>query len=152
MLPAELAALERARAEAYRARGLEKDGAHYSADAFTLMLTGAPLHLPESARLLALEFDFAAAIEAVRRGERPDVPAARRTYYGVARSRYRVHTHVLPRWQFEFLRACGTVGLPLHGACDAAASASGRDPAALRAELLLWLPAVFEAGLVTLKR
>ena len=151
-LPAELAALERARAEAYRARGLENDPTHHAADAFTLMLSGAPLHVPESARLLMLEFDFAAAMATVQRDERPDVPPARRTHYGVARSRYRVSTHVLPLWQFEFLRACGAAGLPLHGACAAAASASGRDPAELHAELLLWLPAAFEAGLVTPKR
>lgn len=151
-LPAELAMLERARAEAYRARGLENDRAHHGADAFTLMLSGAPLHVPESARLLALEFNFAAAIAAVQRGERPDVPAAKPTCYGVARSRYRVSTQVLPPWQFEFLRACGAAGLPLHNACDAAACASGRDAAELWAELLLWLPAAFEAGLVTLKK
>lgn len=151
-LPAELAALERARAEAYRARGLENDRAHHGADAFTLMLAGAPLQVPDSARLLALEFDFAAAIAAVQRGERPAVPSANRTCYGVARSRYRVHTHVLPLWQFEFLRACGPAGLSFHGACDAAASASGCDAAALQAELLLWLPAAFEAGLLTPQR
>jgi hypothetical protein len=151
-LPAELAALERARAESYRARGLENDHVHHATDAFTLMLSGAPLHMPESARLLALDFDFAGAIADFQRGERPAVPPAKRTCYAVARTHYRVNTHVLPRWQFEFLRACGSAGLPLYGACDAAASSTGRQTAELQAEFLLWLPAAFEAGLVTPKR
>jgi hypothetical protein len=83
------------------------------------MLSGALLRLPASVRLLSLEFDFSDAIAAVQRGERPATPQSKPTYYAVARSRFRVHTHVLQPWQFEFLKACGTRGLPLQGACDA---------------------------------
>ena len=130
-LPANLAALERARAEAFRARGLENDQAHHAADVFTLMLSGASLRLPASARLLSLAFDFADAIAAVQRGETPEVPQAKPTCYAVARSRYRVSVHVLQPWQFAFLGACGTKGLPLQAACDAVAAGDrergGRD-------------------------
>jgi hypothetical protein len=149
-IPANLAALERARAEAYRARGLENARGHDAADAFTLMISGASLRVPASARLLSLEFDFTEAIMAVQRGEKPAVPQPMPTCYAVARSRYRVHSHVLQPWQFEFLRACGTQGQPLQSASDAAAAATGQDAAAVRADLLLWMPAALQAGMVTM--
>ena len=149
-LPANLAALERARAEAFRARGLENDQAHHAADVFTLMLSGASLRLPASAKLLSLAFDFADAIAAVQRGETPEVPQAKPTCYAVARSRYRVSVHVLQPWQFAFLGACGTKGLPLQAACDAVRQTTGREAAEIQADLLLWLPAALDAGMVTM--
>jgi hypothetical protein len=149
-LPANLAALERARAEVYRARGLESDQAHHAADVFTLMLSGASLRLPPSARLLTLAFDFADAIAAVQRGETPEVPQAKPTSYAVARSRYRVSVHVLQPWQFAFLSACGTEGLPLQAACDVARQTTGREATEIAADLLLWLPAALDAGMVTM--
>lgn len=149
-LPANLAALERARAEAFRARGLENDQAHHAADVFTLMLSGASLRLPPSARLLSLAFDFSDAIAAVHRGETPEVPQAKPTSYAVARSRYRVSIHVLKPWQFALLDACGAKGLPLQAACDAVGQANGRAPADIQADLLLWLPAALDAGMVTM--
>lgn len=149
-LPANLAALERARAEAFRARGLENDQDHHAADVFTLMLSGASLRLPPSARLLSLEFDFTEAIMAVQRGEKPAVPQPKPTYYAVARSRYRVQSHVLRPWQFEFLLTCGAQGRPLQGACAAAALATGQDAAAIHADLLLWMPVALQAGMLTM--
>ena len=148
-IPANLARLERARAEVYRARGLEEDHAHHAGDAVTLMISGASLRLPESVRLLSLEFDFADAIEAVRCGDKPPVPPAKPTLYAVARSRYRVHTHVLEPWQFAFLGACGPEGSPPQDACATAQSAAACDAAEIWARLLLWMPAALDAGLVT---
>jgi hypothetical protein len=149
-LPANLAALERARAEVYRARGLENDRTHEAADAFTLIISGASLRVPPSARLLSLEFDFADAIAAVQRGDKPKVPEPKPTCYGVARSRFRVHAHVLQPWQYAFLEACGARGLPLQEACDAARRKSGRDAAEAWADLLVWMPVALDAGLVTM--
>jgi hypothetical protein len=149
-IPANLAALERARAEAYRARGLENDEAHDASDAFTLMIAGASLRLPDSTRLLALEFDFTDAMAAVQRGETPATPPSLPTCYAVARSRYRVHVHVVEPWQFEFLKACGTQGQPLRSACATAAAATAQQPADVEAKLLLWLPAALQAGMVTM--
>lgn len=151
-IPANLAALERARADSYRARGLEGDPAHHAADAITLMISGASLRLPETARLLSLEFDFTEAIEAVRRGDKPAVPAAKPTCYAVARSRYRVHTHVLEPWQLAFLGACGAQGSPAQDACAAAQTVAGCDAAEIWAKLLLWMPAALDAGLVTMTK
>ncbi len=53
------------------------------------MISGTSLRLPESVRLLSLEFDFTDTIEAVRRGETPAVPPVKPTCYAVARSRHR---------------------------------------------------------------
>ena len=149
-IPANLARLERARAEVYRARGLEGDHAHHAGDAVTLMISGASLRLPETVRLLSLEFDFTGAIEAVRRGDKPPVPAAKPTRYAIARSRYRVSVHVLKPWQFAFLDVCGTKGLPLQAACDAVRQTTGHEAAEIQADLLLWLPAALDAGMVTM--
>jgi hypothetical protein len=99
---------------------------------------------------LSLEFDFADAIAAVQRGGKPEVPPAKPTCYSVARSRFRVRTHVLQPWQYAFLEACGARGLPLQEASDAARQASGRDAADAWADLLVWMPAALDAGLVTM--
>lgn len=151
-IPANLARLERARADSYRARGLEDDHTHHAADAVTLMISGASLRLPETVRLLSLEFDFIDAIEAVRRGDKPAVPTAKPTDYAIARSRYRVHTHVLDSWQFAFLGACGAQGSPLRDVCAAVQSVTDCDAAEIWAKLLLWMPAALDAGLVTMMK
>ncbi len=149
-LPASLATLERARAEVWRARGLENEPAHHAAEAFTLMISGTSMCLPDSVRLLRLAFDFADAIAAANRGERPEVPRAAETLYAIARSRYRVRTHVLQPWQFELLRGCAKAEVPLQAASEHAAHATGREPGQVWADLLVWLPAALDAGLVTM--
>jgi hypothetical protein len=53
-------------------------------------------------------------------------------------------------WQFAFLDACGTTGLPLQAACDAVRQTTGHEAAEIRADLLLWLPAALDAGMVTM--
>jgi hypothetical protein len=149
-LPASLATLERARAEVWRARGLENEPAHHAAEAFTLMISGTSMRLPDSVRLLRLEFDFAQAIAAASRGDRPEVPHAAKTLYAIARSRYRVRTYVLQPWQFELLRACAKEDVSLQGACEHAARATGRKPNEVWADLLVWLPTALDAGMVTM--
>jgi len=42
------------------ARGLEKQPAHHATEAFSLMISGTPMGLPDSVRLLRLDFDFTA--------------------------------------------------------------------------------------------
>lgn len=116
------------------------------------MIAGASLRLPESVRLLSLEFDFIEAIAAVRRGDKPPVPAAKPTCYAVARSRYRVHSQVLEPWQFAFLGACGLNGMPPQDACEAAQSVAACDAAEIWAKLLLWMPAALDAGLVSMAK
>jgi hypothetical protein len=149
-LPASLATLERARAEVWRARGLENEPAHHAAEAFSLMISGTSMRLPDSVRLLRLEFDFAEAIAAASRGDRPAVPRAAETLYAIARSRYRVRTYVLQPWQFELLRACASGDIPLQAACEHAARATGRKPDQVWADLLVWLPTALDAGMVTM--
>jgi hypothetical protein len=151
-LPASLATFERARAEVYRAHGLENEAAHHTAEAFTLIMSGASLCLPASVCLLQLAFDFTEAIAAASRGERPDMPPARETLYAIARSRYRVRAHVLQPWQFAFLRACGAEGAPLQVSCDSTARTTGREVAQVWVDLLVWFPAALDAGMVTMTK
>jgi Putative DNA-binding domain len=149
-VPSQLALLERARAEAHRARGVEREPAHAALDAFTLTALGARLAAPDSLRLLRLEFDFLPALAQVARGERPDAPPARGNLYAVARSRYRVQVHALEPWQFAFLEACAAAPCLAIENCDATARAIEGNPARVRADLLLWMPVALEAAMLTL--
>lgn len=116
-MPAQLARLERARAEVSRARS----GA-------TLPRADGPLRLPDTVRLLRLDFDFAPLIDAVERDAPAAVPAAAEARVAVTRIGWRVRLLTLAEWQMNFLQA-----LP-------GAAASG-----LAAR---WVPAAGRLGLV----
>jgi uncharacterized protein len=148
-LPASLARLERACMEVGHARGVEGGAVDSAVDALRLMSTpGVVVATPESLRLLHLDFALKDALDAVERGDQATVPAAADTCYAVARSRFRVRVHVLERWQFELLRACGT-GRDLPPAVAAAARRARLDIDQVWAALLLWIAPAVDAGLVT---
>ena len=146
-LPAEVARLERARAEVQRAEGVERDPRPpLLADA--AMLPGLKLSLPDSARLLRLRFDLVPLLEASDRSGEAVVPEQRETLLAVARSRYRVRLHRLEPWQRAWLEALAPYGGDVYQAAAAAARASGRGGGALLADLVLWIPAAAACGLV----
>lgn len=116
-MPAQLARLERARAEVSRARS---DAAP--------PVAGAALRVPETVRLLRLDFDFAPLIETVEREETCAAPAAAQARLAVTRIGWRVRLVTLAEWQMGFLRAL---------------------PGAAEDELVAgWLPAAGRIGLV----
>ena len=146
-LPAAVARLERARSEVQRAEGVERDRRPpLTADA--AMRPGLRLRLPDSVRLLRLEFDLLPLIEAAERGGGAVVPEANESLIAVARSNYRVRQHRLEPWRHAWLAAVGSEGAEVYGAAGAAARLSGRDGGAVLADLVLWLPAAAAAGLV----
>jgi hypothetical protein len=116
-MPAQLARLERALAEVSRARS---DAAPPRA--------GDALRMPDTVRLLRLDFDFAPLIDAVGRDEPCAAPAAAQTRVAVTRVGWRVRLLELAEWQMDFLEA-----LP---------GAAGDEPVAG------WLPAAGRLGLV----
>lgn len=147
-LPAAIARLERARAEVQRAEGTERrDRSWLPAEA--TLLPGLRLKLPDSVRLLRLDFDLLPLIEASETGGRAVVPEPGETLIAVVRSGYRVRQLRLEPWRHAWLEALGTEGADLYGAAAAAAAASGRDGGALLADLALWLPVAASLGLVT---
>lgn len=147
-LPAAVARLERARSEVQRAEGLERrSSAPLMADA--AMLPGLRLKLPDSVRLLRLDFDLLPLIEASDRGGKAVVPERGESLIAVARSLYRVRLHRLEPWHHAWLEALGPDGAEVHEAAAAAARISGRDCGVLLADLVLWLPAAASVGLVT---
>jgi hypothetical protein len=146
-LPAAVARLERARAEADRAEGVERLAAP-PLTAAAAMLPGVRLRLPDSVRLLACAFDLVPLIEASERGGAAVVPEAAPGWLAVARSRWRVRLHRLERWQYHWLEALGADGGDVQEAARAAARASARDGGAVLAELALWLPSAGQSGLV----
>ncbi|MBO9557894.1 MAG: putative DNA-binding domain-containing protein [Caulobacter sp.] len=151
-IPADLARLDRARAEVQRAVGVERQaGPLVAAD---LMLTpGARLRRPDSVRLLTLGFDPGPVLAAVDQGGPIDPPPSCSTPVAVARSRWRVAVHVLPSWRHAWLEALGSVGggeegADVHAAAARAAQATGRETGAVIADLTLWLPLAAAQGLV----
>jgi hypothetical protein len=147
-LPADLARLERAIAEAGRAQGLEGEPPAPPLDAAALLFQpGVRLRTPATLRLLALRFDFSAALAAQRAGERPAPPLPSPTLVAVARRRYAVRAHRLEPWAFAWLGAVAA-GADLQAATAAAAEASGRPTRELLATLLFWLPTAADAGFV----
>jgi hypothetical protein len=146
-LPAQVARLERARAEVSRAEGIERDR-RPPLPADSAMTPGLRLKLPDSVRLLILGFDLAPLIEASERGEKAVVPEVRETRIAVARSGWRVRLHALEPWLHAWLEAIGPGGADVQEAAAAAARASGRPGGALIADLFLWIPGGSAAGLV----
>jgi Putative DNA-binding domain len=140
-IPASLARLERAMAEAQRGVGIEALPAGDLPVATLLHLSpDLRLHLPDTTRLLRLEFDFADALASTARGDRPVEPPARRCWVAVARSRYQVRAHPLTPPRFAWLRALGPGGASLRDAAAAAAGETGAASGAVMADLMIWLP------------
>jgi hypothetical protein len=147
-LPASLARLERAMAEAIRARGVED--ARPPPDVPTLLHDpAARLYLPDSLRLLQLDFDFSATLATLRDGQRPELPVPQDCRVAVARSRYRVRVHRLEAWQFAWLSALGERAGDVQAATKVATGAGLDGTGAVLAALLIWLPLAFEAGFVS---
>lgn len=147
-IPAQLARLERARSESLRARGIEGEKVPVTAD--LALIPGSRLRLPDSVRLLRLDFDFAPLLDAGDRGVAGPLPEAAQTEVAVARSRWRVRVFRLDPWRYAFLEALPAGKGDVHAAAAAAARGSGRAPAAVIADLATWLPIAGSSGLVAL--
>ena len=112
------------------------------------MLPGLKLRLPDSVRLLRLDFDLLPLIEASESGGEAVVPEPDESLIAVARSAYRVRQHRLEPWLYAWLEALGPEGGEVYGAVAAAARRSGREGGALLADVILWIPAAASLGLV----
>lgn len=145
-IPAQLARLERARGECVRARGVERDLVPVTAD-FALV-PGSRLHLPDSVRLMRLDFDLVPLIEAAERGEPGPAPEPRPTPTAVARSGWRVRVLRIDPWRFGFLEALPAHDGDVQAAAASAARAADREIGPALAELAMWLPVAGAAGLV----
>jgi hypothetical protein len=149
--PAQLARLERALAEASRARGLEGSAAG-TFDAVSLLSgADAAIGLAPCTRLLALSFPLHAwwqQAAAAPDDAPPPAPAAETTWLAVGRLHYRVAMHALAPWQFHFLRAAAARA-PARQCALEAARACGLPAGRVLADALLWLPLASSAALVT---
>jgi len=146
-LPANLARLERALAEAERADGPEDAAGDLNVPS-VLCDPRRRLHLPGSVKLLRLDFDFTATLATAREGERPVMPVPGNTLMAVARARYRVRAHRLDPWAFAWLSALEGNGGDVQAAIQVASRVSGRDGGAIVADLLLWLPLAVQNGFI----
>ena len=148
-LPAQLARLERARAEVERAKGLERLGDRAVEAAGAALTPGLRLRIPDSVRLLRLGFDFIPLIAATEAGEQPVVPEARDSWVAVARIGYRIAVHEVEPLRFAWLEALGQDGGAVEVAAAAAARSTNRAVGAALADIALWQPMAARMGLVT---
>ena len=148
-IPANLARLERAMSESQRAAGTEARRADdLPIDALLHASPDLRLSVPDTVRLLHLEFDFAAVLAATARGARPEQPPARETRVAVARCRYRVCAHPVTSRHFALLQALDrNGGLSLREAAAAVASATSEATGAVLADLMVWLPQAIAEGI-----
>lgn len=144
-LPAELARLERARAEVTRARGTEDDPAAEPLTPPELFGSGLTVETTPCLRLLELKFPLVEFVRSSDRGESLEPPAPRRTFAAVGRADYRVYTEEVAPWQFSLLKACERP-TPVYAAVQVAAGEGGEEPGHLLAAAAVWLPAAFGFG------
>lgn len=144
-LPPELARLERARAEVICERGTEQDPPPQPLSPLAIFGEGLTLQATPCLRLLELKFPLVAFLKSSDRGERPEPPRPRTSFVAVGRFNYRIHVEEVAPWQFAFLKACERPAFA-YEAAQRAARESGREPAELLAELVVWLPVGSEFG------
>jgi hypothetical protein len=148
-LPLEIAKTERARQEVMRARGTEHLPHRYLSAADVLFSAHQIcLKLPDSVRLLELQFDIKPLIEAVNKGFDFETPARGQSYLGINRRAYRVHMHQLEAWQYHFLNTCNAISI--NEAADSAASTSSMPLSEMLARLSIWLPVAVDQQLVSI--
>jgi hypothetical protein len=146
-LPLEIAKTERARQEVMRAHGTEHlPPTTLSAADVLFSAHQVCLQIPESARLLELQFAVKPLIEAVNKGVDFETPARVPSYLAICRITYRVHMHQLEAWQYHFLNACKTISV--HEAAGYAASAVSLPLSEILARLSIWLPVAVDQQLV----
>ncbi len=150
-LPAAMARLERAVAEAQRAPGLEGTAPSVSVPLAWEVLTGdTRVQAAPCLRLLDLPFPVVEFVESIERGEWSAPPAPSRCLIAVSRARYRVTRLALEPWQHRFLIACDTPAPVAELAAALARNAvdANPEPGALLARLVSWLPRAADSGLV----
>lgn len=149
--PVELARLERARAEAGRAPGLEKQARQFLPPGLDLLLGGEQAwRMAPCTRLLAVTFPLCAFWQQVQAAPDDGVPAqpgAVPAFIAVSRVHYRIVMHELQPWQWCWLQALAE-GAPLPQCAQRAATASGRPQDEVLADAMLWLPIAAAAGLI----
>ncbi|NHQ90813.1 DUF2063 domain-containing protein [Janthinobacterium lividum] len=152
--PVELAQLERARSEAGRAPGLEKQPAPSLPSSLDLLLGKTPAwRLAPCTRLLALSFPMCSFWQQAQAAPDDAVPAqpdAAPAFVAISRLHYRLAMQELQPWQFYCLRALAGCA-PLAQCARQAAQSSGRAPDEVLADTMLWLPMAAAAGLVTIE-
>lgn len=145
-LPAELARLERARAEVMRAPGTENDPRRLlPLSPLAIFSEEVRLEATPCLRVLKLKFPLVDFLTRSDSGERRAPPAPRISFIAIGRSHYRINVEEISAWQFAFLKAAEHP-ITLYSATQRAALESGSESAALLAELSVWLPLAIELG------
>jgi hypothetical protein len=145
-----LARVERARATATRAYGVERDPPASAVDAVSALLLqpDGRYELPDSVRLLRCDFDVSAMFKALEDDQDPQTPPYAATPIIVARRRYRVQVHKPDPVLMAWLEALGEAGGDLRAAATLAAERLGEPLGRVLAELCVRLPSATDMGMV----
>ena len=145
-LPPELARIERARVEVFRALGTEDDPpAAEPLSPFAVFGEGPTLQATPCLRLLEMKFPLVDFLRSSDKGEPTDPPAPRASFVAMGRSNYRIYMEEISHLQFAFLRGCERP-TSCYPAVRVAALESKTDQAQALAEIAVWLPVAFELG------
>ena len=146
-LPAAIATVERARQEVLRAEGLEQ---LMPAGISLFFPAGIMVQQPPCLRLLELPFPLKAFYEKLISEENYEIPVPIVSRLAISRMRYRIVMEQLEQWQYEFLRACNEP-IELMQVIQGTSEKCSMQVETLLAETLLWLPAMYEQGLVMVR-
>ena len=150
-LPLELARLERARSEAVRAPGLERQAPHSPIGVFDWMI-GPELRIgiPACLRLLQLSLPLLEFWHSASHGDDiAPAPAAADSYLAVSRVGYRVTMLALEQWQHLFLQALqANHGASMQDGIAAVTRQTDLPADQVLTKLMLWLPVAQSAGLL----
>lgn len=145
-LPPELARIERARAEVFRALGTEDDPPSAEPlSPFAVFGEGPKLEATACLRLLEMKFPLVDFLKSSDKGEPAEPPSPRASFVAMGRSNYHFYMAEISLLQFAFLRACERA-TSCYPAVQVAAMESKKDPAQALAEIAVWLPVAFELG------
>lgn len=150
-LPAEIATLERIKAEVMNSAGTEQNAspaAHLSPGILDYLYEDSSFQAAPCLRLVQLKFPLIDFITQLEQGNTPAIPEKKTSYLAVTRKDFRLRMLHLEPWQYAFLEACSDP-VSAHQGAVKAAETSGVEVKKLLAHLFVWLPLAIDSGCLT---
>ncbi|AQQ01505.1 hypothetical protein B0W48_18025 [Pseudoalteromonas aliena] len=147
-LPAEIARIERAKAEVSLAKGFEVEQEEdVTLDFFSLLQQSFTVRTPSCLRLVKLAYPLLPLMQKLESNDEYAMPMAELSFIAFSRINYTLSSLALESWQFEFLKVCQQEPL-LSNCIDITSRVSGLDKGDLLARLMFWLPSAIAHGLL----
>ncbi|CAM4095827.1 DNA-binding domain-containing protein [Pseudoalteromonas ostreae] len=148
-LPAEIARIERAKAEVSLAKGFEGeiDEDPLILEHLSLFQHSLNVETPACLRLVKLNYPLLYLMEQVALNKEYNMPEVELNFLAFSRVNYQLSILTLEFWQFEFLTICQQES-HLGRCIDITSVSSGLEKGDLLARLMFWLPSATTHGLL----